>query len=209
MNLRKHHIVGVASLLADRLRPPLSISGDLVNGLSLIRSIPIRATEVIPMPLHLAIFVASAWEVKSQPSLNLIRLANLFRSVILVHLYSKALLGLVRASFVIHHCIPIQANSQLFRLRAQLKQVVFCSPFCAHIALLIKFPDVVQIVDIIAIALCSALGFAARGQPDVVDANRLERGDGGEQSFVMRLVGWDVPFEALEKDRIWWGGFPI
>ena len=66
---------------------------------------------------------------------------------------------------------------------------------------MVKFAQVEEVVDIIAIAFWAG-GFAARWQPDVVDASVFEGGKGGEEALVVGLIGGDVPFEALEEGGV-------
>jgi hypothetical protein len=63
---------------------------------------------------------------------------------------------------------------------------------------LVKLAQVVQVVDVIAVALWAG-GFAAGGKPDVLDADGGELGDFGYQALPVLVVGGDVPLEALEE----------
>jgi len=60
----EHHIVCVSLLIVDTLAPAFALSAKLVNRLLLVGSIVVGAAEVIPVVLLLAVFVASARELK-------------------------------------------------------------------------------------------------------------------------------------------------
>jgi hypothetical protein len=63
---------------------------------------------------------------------------------------------------------------------------------------LVELAQVVQVVDVIAVALWAG-GFAAGREPDVLDADGGELGDFGNQALPVLVVGGNVPLEALEE----------
>jgi hypothetical protein len=140
--IREHHVICVSALLAHRFRPPLAIAHNFVDSLLLIRSIPVCAGEMVPVPFEITIGITTSREVKAQPCLNLIRLPHLLQPIIIIHLYRHTLLLFIRACLMIQHRVPIKTHAQLFRLLAQLEQFVFAAPFCGFAAFLVEFADV-------------------------------------------------------------------
>jgi hypothetical protein len=125
---------------------------------------------------------------------------------ILVHFHNSARLSLIRTRLMIEHSVPIQAYTLLLRPFRQLQQLLLCAPLRRLPALLVELSDIVEVIYVVAVAVGAAC-FAARRQPDVVDADGLEFGDGADQTLPVFAVGGDVPFEALEQGVVLRRGF--
>jgi hypothetical protein len=96
---------------------------------------------------------------------------------ILLDFDHPALLLLIGASFVVQDRVEVDPDTDLFGLVDQRIQVFPGSPFGGLAALLIKFTHIVEVVDVIAISFLTALALACWWDPDVVDADSLERLD--------------------------------
>jgi len=98
-------------------------------------------------------------------------------------------------------------------------EFLLCAPFGGLSTLLVKLAKIVEVVDVVAVALgvkldlaqrveewwgyLGACGLASRRKPYDVDAKVFELLSMGEEALVVFLVGGDVPFEALEETGIW------
>ena len=74
---------------------------------------------------------------------------------------------------------------------------------------MIKFADIVQIIDVVAIGVLARAPFACRRDPDIVDSRGFEAREGLKQALPMALVGRDVPFESLEETLVYGRGFLV
>lgn len=63
------------------------------------------------------------------------------------------LLFLVGSGLVVQHSIPVETDSKLFTLLGQSKQLLLGTPLGSRRSLLIKFAQVVEIVDVVAVTL--------------------------------------------------------
>jgi hypothetical protein len=198
VDVGEHHVVSVSRLAVDRLAPALVVANDLIDGLLLIRLVVVCAAKVLPVVLLRRVLVAAAGEVEAEPALDFVHVGNLFVAVVVVDLDDAALLGAVRARLVVQHRVPVQPDAVVLCDLGELHQVLLGAPFGGLLALLVKLAQVVQVVDVIAVALWAG-GFAAGGEPDVLDADGGELGDLGYQALPVLVVGGDVPLEALEE----------
>lgn len=129
----------------------------------------------------------------------------------------------VGGGFVVEDCVPVEADACVFCGGGESEEFVFGAPFCCYAAFLVEFAEVVEIVDVVAVALCresvlgdlfcvgsrevvriyiGRTGFAAGRKPDVGDADVLVGGHCILQAIVVLAVSRDVPFEALEQGII-------
>lgn len=180
------------------------IPHDLVNGILPVGSVIVDTAEMIPMILHLAVLVASAWKVKAHPSINFILVRDLPGAVVGVDLRGLALLTVVGGELVVEDSIPVDSDAALCSGVAEGHELGFVAPFGGEGRLLLEFPEVVDVVDVVPVAVRGG-GFTSGGNPDVVDAELLELGDLFLQTDPVFLVGWDVPLEGLHHGHIFWG----
>jgi hypothetical protein len=109
---------------------------------------------------------------------------------------------------VIEHRIPIDAQSDLLRLLEQAHQLLLGSPLGRHGALLVELAQVIEVVDIVAVA-AGARRFAARWDPHVVDTYGLEAVDGVSEALPVLVVVGDVPLEGLQHGAVGGGGLLV
>jgi hypothetical protein len=64
-----------------------------------------------------------------------------------------ALLFLIGGGFVVEDCIPVEADIVFFCEGGEGEEFVFSAPFCCYTTLLVEFAEVVEIVDVVAVAL--------------------------------------------------------
>ena len=158
------------------------------------------------MILHLGILFTASGEVEPEPAFYLVRVRRVFCAVVLIHLDHAAFLRPVGACFVVEHRVPVELHAFFLRHLAELEQVLFATPFRGPGTFLVEFPEVVEVVDVVAVSLRRG-GFAARWEPDGGDARVAEGWGGACEAFPVFLVGWDVPFETLEESGIFGCGF--
>lgn len=60
---------------------------------------------------------------------------------------------LVGGGFVVEDCVPVEADAGFFGGGGEGEEFVFGAPFCCYAALLVEFAEVVEIVDVVAVAL--------------------------------------------------------
>lgn len=65
VQIRKHEVIRVSVLLAHRPAPALVVAQDLVDGFLLRLLVPVRAGEVVPVVLLLAVLVAAPLELEA------------------------------------------------------------------------------------------------------------------------------------------------
>ncbi|KAG9701318.1 putative alpha-amylase, partial [Aureobasidium melanogenum] len=154
VQVRKHEEISITSLVVHRLTPALTLSLNLENRILARSSIIIRTTKMIPMVLLFRVFIASAIEVETQPCSNLLALGDLLVAVVGVYFNNVAFLFFVGGGFVVEYCVPVEADACVFGGGGEGEEFVFGAPFCGYAALLIKFAEIVQVVHIVAVALC-------------------------------------------------------
>jgi hypothetical protein len=71
---------------------------------------------------------------------------------------------------------------------------------------LVELTEIVEVVDVIAVAFGGG-SLATRRKPDVVDADGLQCRDGANETLIVFIIGWDVPFEGLEEGIVFGRGF--
>ena len=111
--------------------------------------------------------------------------------------YRVTPLGGISGRPVIQNSIPVQSDIMYLSGSDQLDEISLAAPFRRPVAFLLELAQVVQVVDVIAIAFGSR-GLAAGRQPNGVDANGFENRNDFGDSLPMLLIGGDIPFESLE-----------
>jgi hypothetical protein len=71
---------------------------------------------------------------------------------------------------------------------------------------LVELAEIVEVVDVIAVAFGGG-SLATWWKPDGVDANSLQFRDGANETLIVFVVGWDVPFEGLKEGVVFGRGF--
>lgn len=74
-------------------------------------------------------------------------------------------------------------------------------PHFCYAALLVEFAEVVEIVDVVAVAVGRA-GFATRRQPDIGDTNVLVCGHRIVQAGIVLAISRDIPLKALKQSVV-------
>jgi hypothetical protein len=64
-----------------------------------------------------------------------------------------AFLFLIGGGFVVEDCIPVEANAVFFCQGGEGEEFFLGAPFGCYTTLLIEFAEVVEIVDVVAVAL--------------------------------------------------------
>ena len=100
-----------------------------------------------------------------------------------------------------HTCIPVNSNSDFVGLLYHCHELFLCTPFCCLSSLLIELAQVIQIIDIVAVARGRG-SFASGRDPDVVDTGSFELGDVVVEPNPMLMVVRNIPFKALHHGHI-------
>lgn len=144
------------------------VTEDLEDASLVVGSVVVDTAEVIPMPLHLAVFAFASREVEPGPRLNLVGIADFLVSILLVDLNSLTFLLAITGELVVQDSIKVQANVVLLGRGCELQKLFFCSPFGSDASFLVKLAKIIQIIDIIAIACCGG-AFASISQKFELD----------------------------------------
>lgn len=77
---------------------------------------------------------------------------------------------------MVEDCIPVETDSVGLRRLTQLGEVLTGAPFSCSGTFLLELAEVVQVIDVVAVARAGA-AFTAGWEPDVVDADAVEIGE--------------------------------
>ena len=225
VEIGKHEEIGITALVVYTLTPSLTLTLNLEDSIASTFSIIIRTTEMIPMVLLLAVLVASAFKVETQPCGDLMTVRDLLVAVVGVDFDDVAFLLLVGGGFVVEHRVPVETDARVLCGFGEGHQFIFRAPLGGLAALLVEFAEVVEIVDVVAVALeevsesvwgngeilrrCGGLGtyvggagFAAGREPDVGDTNVLVCGHGIVQTNIVLAISRNIPLKALEQSVV-------
>ena len=204
VEIGEHEIIIIPFLAVHiiRVSPILGvIPQDLVDGRLVVVGVVVRAGEVIPVVLLLAVLFLPRLEIKAQPAIDLVRLADLLGAVFGIDLLRAALLLVVRGGLVVQHGVPVDAHADVVCGLDHLQQLLLGAPFGGDGPLSVELAEVVEVVDVVAVAGRRG-GFASGRHPDVVDAGGFEGGHGRRETRPVLVVVWDVPFETLHHGHV-------
>ena len=119
---------------------------------------------------------------------------------------SRKPLRVIRRSFMIKNSIPVNPNPQILCKPDKFLQLSLGAPFRPSRPLLLKLAQVIQIINVIPVPR-RAHTFAPRRDPDIVNPDIFETGEGFVQAVPVGLVVWDVPLEGLHHEGVV-GGVP-
>lgn len=124
-----------------------------------------------------------------------------FRRTAIIHLNSVALLSAVCGGLMVEDCVPIDSYANLVGFVDQIHQFLLRPPFGTNRTFCVELAEVVEIVDVIAIA-GRARGFATGRNPYIVDTGALQVRKGPLKAIPVLMVIRDIPFKACEGLRI-------
>lgn len=110
-------------------------------------------------------------------------------------------LTVIGGSLVIQDGIEQDPDAARVGLMDETSQLLLGAPFCVRRALLLELAQIVQIVDVVTVAGMPAR-LAGGRDPQAGDAEGLQAGQGSLETTPVRVVGRDIPLEALEHGLV-------
>lgn len=133
---------------------------------------------------------------------GILPVATIRAQTLWVHPRGKHSLGGICAGLVVQHGIKQDLNAGVPRGADELVQVGPGAPLGRPGALLVKLAQVIQIVDVVAVAPGTTAALAGRWDPKLGDAQRSKAGYEIDESTPVTLVGGEVPLKALKEGLV-------
>lgn len=101
---------------------------------------------MLPTPFEVAVLILSTREIKSEPGVDFVLVADYFCSILRVHFYHFATLCPIRSSFVIQDNVKVETHVVLIGDVAKSDQVLLWTPFCSSCTFLVELAEVIEVV---------------------------------------------------------------